>query len=52
MLMGINGLLRSEGGGALQMGDLGLRQHGGDDLAALCAEPVACKTASAEIDAC
>ena len=50
--MGINGLLGSEGGGALQSGDLGLRQHGGDDLAALYAELIASKTASTESDAC
>ena len=49
--MGINGLLGSEGGGALQSGDLGLRQHVGDALAALCAELVAFKTASTEIEA-
>ena len=53
VLMGINGLLGSdEGGGALQRGDLGLRQHGSERLAALCAEPVVSKTASTEIDAC
>ena len=52
MLMGINGRLRSEGGSSLQSGDLRLRQHGGDDLDALCDEHVTSKTASTEIDAC
>ena len=52
MLMGINGLLGREGGGALQSGDLGLRQHGGERRSALCAEPVIVETASTEIDAC
>ena len=52
MLKGINGLLGREGGGALQSGDGGLRQHGGDDLDALCAELVVIKSASTEIDAC
>ena len=52
MLVGINGRLRSEGGSSLQSGDLRLRQHGGDDLDALCAELVVTKTASTELDAC
>ena len=52
VLMGVNGWLRSEGGGAPQSGDLCLRQHVSDDLAALCAELVVSKTASTEIDAC
>ena len=52
MLMGINGLIGREGGSGLQSGDLGLQQHVGDGLAALCKEIVVSKTASTEIDAC
>ena len=46
--MGINGPLGSEGGSARERRDLGLRQHVGDGLAALCAEAVVSKTASTE----
>ena len=52
MLMGINGRLSSEGGGALQRGDLRLRQHSGKRLAALRADVVSLETASKAIEAC
>ena len=50
--MGINGRLKSEGGGAPQSGDHGLRQHGGERLAALDADPVATEAAATEGKAC
>ena len=52
VLMGINGLFGSEGGGALQSGDRGLRQHGGERLAALDADAVVVETAATESKAC
>ena len=50
--MGINGRLGSEGGGALQSGDHGLRQHCGQRLAARHANVVVPETASTEIMVC
>ena len=50
--MGINRLLGGEGGIALQSGDHGLRQHGGERLAALDADPVAAEAAATEGKAC
>ena len=52
VLMGVNRLVGSEGGGALQIGDLRLRQHGGERLAALRADAVVLETASTGIEAC
>ena len=52
VLMGINRLLGSEGGGALQSGDLRLRQHVTDDLAALWTQLVVSETASTIRAAC
>ena len=52
MLMGIDGLRGSEGGGALEVGDLRLRQHSSNSLAALDADAVVLETASTGIKAC
>ena len=50
--MGINGRLRSEGGGVLEVGDLRLRQHRGESLAAIIADAILRKTTSEGDDAC
>ena len=50
--MGINRLLGSEGSGALEVGDLRLRQHGGERLATLHADSVVAEAASTETKAC
>ena len=50
--MGINGRLGSEGGSALQRGDLGLRQHVSDDLTALRTQVVEGEAASTISAAC
>ena len=45
-------MLGSEGSSALEIGDLRLRQHGGERLAALDTDAVEGETASTESDAC